>query len=395
MNILVASSAPPDRGSGIGNYAKELSQALIRNGHTIHYLSPTPDDFRWLSVNNIKHVPSSQYDDPIIRCKELIAYFTSNNIEAAINNDNPFLQSISPALECPVIAVGHMDRKSVASLACYGWKWIDYVVAISYEMHNVYVTKKGVPTNRCPIIYNGVKDRLPKNEVIEKRTRLKVVFAGGTSKNKGAHHIVRAICKDESLWDKIDLSWFGSFNKSISKRIKKNKHITFYGRVDRETFLKKISSSDMLLLPSRYEGCPMVLIEAMSYGVVPITSDGHGAMRWIVEHGINGYACHLKKWPHQANMCLSDIIRHPSKLVQMKLNARERFCKEFNIHKTTERIEYLLNNPTVNRNHNKPEKIQILKWHRPLRSDGLKAPVSDRFCIRFGLLKKAGVLNLN
>ena len=393
MDIVIASSAPPDLGSGIGNYAKELSEALISFGHTIHYLSPSPQNYSWLEQNRISHLRSDQFDDPSQRCCELIEYFKINNIHAAINNDNPFLQSIAPALDCPLISVGHMDRKSVAALACFGWQWIDYIVAISYDMHNVFTNKYGVPNSRCPIIFNGVKNRLTFGQPFSLHTPLKVIYSGGLSRNKGAYHILSVIKKSAALWGKFELLWFGDCKPSIRKAISLHNNIQLRGRVDRNEFLDALASSDVILLPSRYEGCPMVLMEAMSLGVVPISSDGHGAMRWVIEHGINGYVCNLKKWPSQALECLAELNKNPTLLIQMKYNARKRYENALDISTTAHHLINLIKSPTVRRD-KKNCQIDILKWHRPLRSDGTKAPLSDRLYIRLGILKRAGKLRL-
>ncbi|MDE2430102.1 MAG: glycosyltransferase family 4 protein, partial [Burkholderiales bacterium] len=46
--------------------------------------------------------------------------------------------------------------------------------------------------------------------------------------------------------------------------------------------------ADVLLLPSRFEGLPLILIEAMQLGLVPISTDV-GAVSELVRHGENGF----------------------------------------------------------------------------------------------------------
>ena len=390
-NILVASSAPPDRGSGIGNYAKELSEAFVSMGFNVHYLSPPSKDLSWFETNNIKHISSDQYDDPIKRCEELITFVKDIEISAAINNDNPFLQSIAPALNCPIISVGHMDRKSVAALACYGWKWIDYVVAISKDMHHVFTNKYKVPKDKCPIIYNGVKDRL-KIELKQNFTSpLRVIYSGGFSLNKGGDKVLRLIERYPSLFNSIEIHWFGDCRSRIRNKLFKMSNIYIYGRVSRDKFIEQLSKSDIILLPSKYEGCPMVLLEAISFGVVPISSDGHGAMKRIIDNKITGYICQLPNWEVQTSEILVKLNQNRHKLFSMKKAVRNSFESQFDIRVVAKVFLNLLSKPTVNRK-SYPKTIQILKWHRPLRPDGLKAPLFDRFCINFGFLRKAGYI---
>ena len=391
MNIIVGSSAAPDQGSGIGNYAKELSEALVALGHSIHYLSPPPKDYSWLTQCKANHVTSDQYDDPLQRCQELVHYINANAISAAINNDNPFLQSIAPALGCPMISIGHMDRKSIAALACFGWHWIDYIVAISKDMRRVFMKKYKVPRDKCPIIYNGAQDRFNAHVKPNYQSRLRVIYSGGYSRNKGASKILGLLQKNQSLQGMIELHWFGDCHERIRTKLSQFQCVKFHGRVSRDSFLNCLMKSDILLLPSQFEGCPMVLIEALSFGVVPISSDGHGAMRSIIHHDTDGYICNLSNWHYQSSHFLRALNQNREKLFMMKKAARHNFTTTLDIHVVAHKILNLIHNPTVDRQ-NRPESFDILRWHRPLRPDGLKAPLIDRFCIYFAILRKEGVV---
>lgn len=70
----------------------------------------------------------------------------------------------------------------------------------------------------------------------------------------------------------------------------------------------------------------------MSYGfiggneirVIPIVSNGKGAMREIVRHGVNGFICDLNNWCDE----VYSILRNPpddAYLKYMSNNARETF----------------------------------------------------------------------
>jgi glycosyltransferase involved in cell wall biosynthesis len=49
-----------------------------------------------------------------------------------------------------------------------------------------------------------------------------------------------------------------------------------------------LKECDVFLLPSRFEGLPMALLECMAFGVVPITTDV-GSIPTVVTHGLNGF----------------------------------------------------------------------------------------------------------
>jgi glycosyltransferase involved in cell wall biosynthesis len=394
MKILIGSSAPSDKGSGIGNYAKELSEAFLDQGIEIHYASPTPADTAWLSENGIRHIPTHQDDDPIEKAREVLSHITDHQIIGVINNDNSLLQSITPGLPCPFIAVGHLDRKSIAALACFRPEWSDYIVAISYEMQEKFVKKYGISIAKSPIIFNGVKDRIGSDELPQKSaTVLKCIYAGGYTAMKGGDHILSAVSSNKERWNGIELHWFGNVPQRVQKRISAFSHVHYHGRVDRNEFLEALRDSDVLLLPSRFEGCPMVMLEAMSFGVVPIASDGSGAMRWLITSGVEGFICHLSNWPHQMMGCLLHLRNNQKILQEMRQAVRKRYLSAFQMVFTANKLLKLLETPTINRQKRISE-FKVLRWHRPLRPDGLKAPLIDRFCIRFGIIRTAGVLNL-
>ncbi len=156
--ILIASSSPPDRGAGINAYAVELSESLVSLGVEVHYLSPAPQDRSWLSHFGISHLAADQYSEPVAATREIIRYVAEHGIQGAVNNDNPFLQCAAPGLGCPLVVVGHMDRRSIGALACFQHEWVDHVVAISSDMQRAFVGRYGVPVTKCPIVYNGVRD---------------------------------------------------------------------------------------------------------------------------------------------------------------------------------------------------------------------------------------------
>lgn len=387
MKVLLGCSNKPDMGAGIAAYVRELAFEFLRLGFEVHLASPAPQRAGWLSEVRIRHVACDETAAQVDGARHLLAYVQEHKIDGIINSDNSLVQSIAPVVECPFISVGHFGSTIIAALACYQWQWSDYVVAISSDMQKRFVQHYGVSATRCPVIHNGIRDKGHNGNYSRKDpSTLRVVYAGGHNRFKGSDIVSRIVRMDRRLWSGIRLDWFGAVKSKLAAQLSDLSHVHAHGYVPHEELLATLRDTDILLFPSRAEGCPMALLEAMCLGVVPIASDGEGAMRWLIEHGQNGFICNLKSWDSQAMECLTYLRDKPAALEAMKRSARARFLKEFDVAITADSIRTLLRQPVVDRSR-RPESVDILCWHRPA-----KPSLTDRVRFRFGWLKSAGTL---
>ena len=87
MRILISSSSPPDRGSGINASVNQLCETLASLGHDIHYLSPRPSDTAWLDDYGIQHLEVGRNDVPEDACLSILRYLDQNKIDAGSKAD--------------------------------------------------------------------------------------------------------------------------------------------------------------------------------------------------------------------------------------------------------------------------------------------------------------------
>ena len=394
MKLLVGCSSPPDVGAGgILTYTREIVECFLERGHDVFIAAPGPDDWGWIKNNGLKFFETDQYRDPKISVSELVDFINENKIDGVINNDNPYVQSALPAVKATSIVIGHLGECVIASLACFQKEWSDYVVTISNDMCATYVHDYKVPVMKCPVVLNGVKDNGCKDDLTNSSRRLKVVFAGGTNKRKGSDHILSSVKSYASRIDEVELNWFGFVSDAVRSELEEYEFVKLHGHVTRNQFMKVLEDSDVLLFPSKSEGCPMAMLEAMSYGVVPIASNGIGAMASLITTGSEGYICHLDSWSEQATSCLSYLNENRDVLGNMKYSVRDKFLKQFQRETVAEKLLELLSKPTVDRN-NLPEKINVLRWHRPVPKGQKKATLLNRVRYKFGVLRSAGHLHI-
>jgi glycosyltransferase involved in cell wall biosynthesis len=113
---------------------------------------------------------------------------------------------------------------------------------------------------------------------------LRVAFLGRMDRNKGMHRLLQ-------LWPALDIQparldfygdgWeFNRLESEIRARALTNVHLQ--GAFTRSDLPKIYSQTDVVVLPSESEGLPLVLMEAMAYGV-PFVATDVGAIRTLAE----------------------------------------------------------------------------------------------------------------
>lgn len=130
-------------------------------------------------------------------------------------------------------------------------------------------------TNRqITTVYNGVI--MKSNEVIEKKKKpINYLFMARLSKKKGIIHLVKAWSETMGNENDIILNIAGPDEGEFEK-IKPylSKNIKYLGPVYDDGKEKLLTETHYYILPSYSEGFPTSVVEAMSYGAIPIISKG-------------------------------------------------------------------------------------------------------------------------
>ena len=122
------------------------------------------------------------------------------------------------------------------------------------------------------------------------KKRKEVLFLGSLLRVKGVDYLLdawRRIAAKFSDWT-LNIVGDGPLRDDLERIVEDSNipHIIFHGaKTDVSPFLKNAA---ILAAPSRYEGFPMVLGEAMAHGAVPVCFDSYSALRDIVSDGESG-----------------------------------------------------------------------------------------------------------
>jgi glycosyltransferase involved in cell wall biosynthesis len=126
--------------------------------------------------------------------------------------------------------------------------------------------------------------------------------------------------------------------KELEKFIKETKllGINLLGSMPRIKVFEILKKSDIFVLISDWEGFPYTILEAMSCGLAIIASDVGGT-----REAINNECGILVKRKNQQEIkhALETLLKNPSLIKEMGINARERLEKEFSLDKMLRETE--------------------------------------------------------
>jgi len=106
------------------------------------------------------------------------------------------------------------------------------------------------------------------------------------------------------------------------------------GRLDAHTLAQAYRAADALLFPSRSEGLPLGVIEAMACGL-PVIASNVSALPEVIEHGVTGWLCPVDDVKAFAKAA-RNLFRDQDNWAAMRLAARERAEKSFGLCRQTE-----------------------------------------------------------
>lgn len=176
-------------------------------------------------------------------------------------------------------------------------------------------------------ILNGISDiTKTENKYVPISPKIHIGYAAVLNELKGWRILAQAYeLLPISIREKCDLTFAGkivpSAQKDFDAFLACNQEVRYVG------FLPNVSSSfipylDVFVLPSRSEGLPMSLLEAMQHGVVPIAT-AVGGIPELIEDNKSGFL--VERTPQALAQCLEQLIASPDKLDHIKQQAKKRF----------------------------------------------------------------------
>jgi len=317
---------------GRPKYVCKLAKLLLNSGVDCKIIGGSglfEEELKNNSIKNIRIFPKWKPLDrsvrSIINLYKIIKNEKPDLIHSHGITENIIMGIIGGMLKIPVLATYHtnpfdkyqFERSIEQKIKRYSYElfYIDfltkiasrnftYITVISDELKKSFV-QQGFKQSKIKVVYFGVD--VGGNDIqfkLKRRGEKSILFVGRVSTEKGCGCLLRA-CKriaDRGKTFKLALIGHGriSYFSDMAIKLGIDGRVLFAGF--RREFNDFLMGSDIFILPSRGEGLPISILEAMAYGL-PIIGTNVGGISEVIEDGENGYLV-----PPNDEISLADAI---------------------------------------------------------------------------------------
>ena len=168
----------------------------------------------------------------------------------------------------------------------------DKIINISNYEQNKAI-EYGFNKRKMVMIYNGVEDKKDTGsmKIVMDKNKINLLFVGRLDRQKGLDIFLKTYEKHE--FPNIHLYVIGTsvLDNTVPKSTERT---TYLGWIDSKDIDAYYQACDAVIVPSRWEGFGLVVVEAMRNSKPVIVSDV-GALPELIQNNTNGYIFNLKE----------------------------------------------------------------------------------------------------
>jgi glycosyltransferase involved in cell wall biosynthesis len=360
---MIGQKGVPATHGGIERHVEELAARLVGMGHEVtvftrpNYTDAQLDEYRGIRLKSLPTV-GTKHLDAIVH--SLFASFVCWGGKY----DVVHYHAIGPCLVSPLSRF--RGRKVVATIHGQDWRrgkwglvastvlrtaeWMALriphsTISVSESLARAYREKTGRPVEYVP---NGIKiDPGDDTSVLDEfglQDKGYIFFAGRLVPEKGAHYLIEAHATAHTT---LPLVLAGDTSNSdeyaASLRSQKNSRVVFTGYQYGSKLAALFRHAALFVLPSDLEGLPIVLLEALAYGVPILASDIPPNVEVLGEKGQYFRASDVTDLSRTLTDCLG---RLPS-LQSQAVAAKERAVQEYDWDKVALQTQQIYCNITA------------------------------------------------
>ena len=323
----------------ITNYCRE-----IKDSFNLTFMTGLKSEHEWEYkfkeiTPNIYHL-ANLFEDKEMYLEFISNYILTRNIDVLHIIHNGFMFDMLPEIKrrhpkLKVVVTMFNDWVEYFQQSVGYKEYIDMFVSDNQKVATNY-TKQKVLASKVTVIPNGINcyegfsptlfnRQDMRSELKIEDDDLAVFFVGRLSEEKNPDVYIEAAKKLIIADKKIKLKFFvigdGPMRPDVEKAIKDvdSDKITYLGY--QSEIAKYLSSADIFVLPSRIEGFPLSILEAMAMQVAVIASDV-GAVAQVVESGKTGFVIKPGSTDEIATV-IKTLRKDPELLKKIKESARK------------------------------------------------------------------------
>jgi glycosyltransferase involved in cell wall biosynthesis len=287
---------------GISQFTLDLGNYLLAHEYDVTVVTLYEQGARWGLLADIgiqaMHLPLRCQDSRVQHVVRLADYLARQQFDSAIVNigiPNWAGYHCVSFLPDPMLALAVLqnDRPGVyQGASVHGDAW-NIVVAVSPQVQRMAATR--LPGKQVRLIPNGV--RCPTAAELAQRaawsTPLRLLFVGRlVDRHKGIYQLPgilrHCLAQDQAVT--LTVVGDGQDRLGLERRFADEgvaERVEMVGALPNETVYAAMQAHHILLLPSHFEGDPMVLKEALANGCVPVASRLPGITDAVVRESVD------------------------------------------------------------------------------------------------------------
>lgn len=292
---------------GIETWTFLLSEEFIKRDYTVQIISKITEDQPPRSLqNNICYVDleNSRYWESI---KDLVKLLSANLPCTVIDNwERQVLIAVSiikrfhpDKIRC--ISVLHNDKVFLYRKTAYMSNYIDAIAGVSKDILIHMEKDFGIEVAKLHYKESPIEfeEDFYKKYTEEEDQPLQIGYAARITKTQKRSDLLIPLIEGleaRNIHYHLHIAGIGNYFDKLTEIIEQKelgKNVTLHGFIPRKEMTDFWKRMDAFINLSDYEGVGLSMLEAMSYGAVPIVTDVAGAREFITD-GDNGFICRLR-----------------------------------------------------------------------------------------------------
>lgn len=330
-------------GGGTTTFYRQFAQGLRDRGWQVYSVAVGAEAFsyfdrRFGDDHSVMLAPAET--DLTCQAKVFLEWVEQQGVNLVIPNTQVPILAAIPYLPSQVhyLAICHNVTRGAYVTVSLHRERLSAVVVINPRQAEDLQRRWGIPPPLMRLIPHGIDlgQYSPRPRPLHPTGPLRLMFLGRLDDMAKGIMLLPAILRKTAELGvdfSCDILGSGPDEEKLTRALKTSglqNGVQFHGQALPPEVPGWLGSADIFLMPSRFEGFGLSLVEAMAAGCVPVATRLHGITDMIVADGVSGFLCPLGDTRAFAEK-IAWLSRHRDRLGEMAAQAQKRVREEFSL----------------------------------------------------------------